>query len=290
MKHFAEAPPDTEQAKIKELVPDEYHDFLPLFLKAVAEVLPPHRSYDHRNPLKECFEPLFGPLYSLSRNEMEALQEWLKVNISKGFICAFSSPASASILFVKKKDGILRVWVDYRGLNQGTIKNRYPLPLIRKTLIRLSKAKYYTTLDVRRAYNLIGMAEAEEWKTAFRTRYSLFESLVMPFGLTNAPADFQHFINDVLRPFLDDFCTSYLDDILIYSASLKEHKVHLRKVLEVLSKNSLHLKAEKCEVHKSSVHYLGLIITENGITMDPAKIKAITEWEDLVDLHDVRAF
>lgn len=276
--------------KIEELVPDEYHHFLPLLRKAVAEVLPPHRSYDHRIPLKEGFEHPFGPLYSLSRKELEALQEWLKENLSKGFIGASSSPAGAPILFVKKKDGTLSLGVDYRGLNQGTIKNRYPLPLIRETLNRLSKATYYTTLDVRGAYNLIRMAEGEEWKTAFRTRYGLFESLVMPFGLTNAPADFQHFFNDVLRPFLNDFCTAYLDDILIYSASLREHKVHVRKVLEVLSKNGLHLKAEKCEFHRTSVHYLGHIITENGITMDPAKIKAITEWEDLVDLHDVRAF
>src|SRR4029077_4580766 len=114
----------------------------------------------------------------------------------------------------------------------GTIKNRYHLPLLRDTLLRLQKAKYYTKLDVRSAYNLIRIADGEEWKTAFRTRYGLFESLVMPFGLTNAPASFPHFINDALRPFLDLFVSAYLDDILIFSETLKEHKRHVRQVLE----------------------------------------------------------
>ena len=185
--------PLTEDEKIKELVPKDYHEFLPLFKKAVAEVLPPHRSYDHKIPLKEGFTPPFGPLYSLSKPELQALRQWIDENLSKGFIRASSSPAGAPILFVKKKDDSLRLCVDYRGLNEGTIKNRYPLSLIRETLMQLSKARYYTTLDVRGAYNLLRVAEGEEWKTAFRTRYGLFESLVMPFGLTNAPADFQRF-------------------------------------------------------------------------------------------------
>lgn len=242
-----------EDDKIKELVPQDYHDYLPLFKKAVADVLPPHRPYDHKIPLKEGFTPPFGPLYSLSKTELQALREWIDENLSKGFIRASSSPAGAPILFVKKKDGSLRLCVDYRGLNEGTIKNRYPLPLIRETLNQLSKARYYTTLDIRSAYNLIRVAEGDEWKTAFRTRYGLFESLVMPFGLTNALADFQRFINEVLHPFLDQFCTAYLDDILIYSNTLTEHKEHVRKVLDLLSQNGLHLKPEKYEFHKQEL-------------------------------------
>ena len=112
------------------------------------------------------------------------------------------------------------------------IKNRYPLPLIREMLMRLSKARYCTTLDVCGAYNLLRVAEGDEWKTAFRTRYGLYESLIMPFGLTNAPADFQRFINDVLHPFLDAFCMAYLDNILIYSETLEEYQAQVKKVLE----------------------------------------------------------
>ena len=174
-------------------------------------------------------------------------------NLSKGFIRASSLPAEAPILFVKKSDGSLRLCVDYRGLNAGTIKNRYLLPLIIETLMRLFKAHYYTALDVRGAYNLLRVAEGDEWKMAFRMRYGLYESLVMPFGLTNPPADFQRFINDVLHPFLDAFCTAYLDDILIYSETLEEHQAYGKKVLQALSKVGLHLKPEKCKFYKTEV-------------------------------------
>ena len=289
-KALRKSAPQTEDDKINELVPEDYHEFLPLFKKAVAEILPPHRSYDHKVPLKEGFYPPFGSLYSLSKLELQALRQWIDENLSKGFIRASSSPAGAPILFVKKKGGSLRLCVDYRGLNEGTIKNRYPLPLIRETLMQLSKPRYYTTLDVRGAYNLLRIAEGEEWKTAFRTRYGLFESLVMPFGLTNAPADFQRFINDVLHPFLDNFCTAYLNDILIYSDTLQEHKIHVRQVLEVLAKAGLHLRPEKCEFHRTEVTYLGLIISNKWVKMDPRKVEAVTMWESPANLHDVRAF
>jgi len=282
--------PATKDDKIKELVPKDYHKYLPLFKKAVAEVLPPHRPYDHKIPLREGFIPPFGPLYSLSKLELQPLCQWIDKNLSKGFIRASSSPAGAPILFVKKKDGSLRLCVDYRGLYEGTIKNRYPLSLIRETLMQLFKAHYYTTLDVREAYNLLRMAEGEEWKTAFRTRYGLFESLVMPFGLTNAPADFQRFINNILHPFLDNFCTAYLDNILIYSETLAEHKVHIKKVLEVLAKAGLHLKPEKCEFYKTEVRYLGLILSNDSIKIDPEKIEVVTKWESPRNLRDIRAF
>jgi hypothetical protein len=184
-------------------------------------------------------------LYSLSRPELEELKRWLEENLSKGFIHTSSSPAAAPILFIKKGDGSLRLVIDYRGINEGTIKNRYPLPLMQDTLMNLSRAKWFTKLDIRGAYNLICMAEGEEWKTAFLTRYGLFESLVMPFGLTNALATFQNFMNDVLAPYLDRLCTAYLDDTLIYSDTFEEHQEHVNLVLEAFEKAGLHLKPEK---------------------------------------------
>jgi len=190
------------EAEVKAMVPEEYHDFLPMFLARNQRDLPPHRPYDHRIPLQDGTTPPFGPLYSLSNNELETVREWIDDNLTKKFIRASSSPAAAPILFVKKPDGSLRLCIDYRGLNEVTIKDRYPLPLIQETLMRLQKAKYYTSLDLPSAYNLVRIAEGDEWKAAFRTRYGLFEPLVMQFGLTNAPATFQHFINDTLRPFL----------------------------------------------------------------------------------------
>jgi len=168
--------------------------------------------------------------------------------------------------------------VDYRGINEGTVKNRYPLPLIWETLIRISKAQFFTKLDVSRAYNLIRMAEGEEWKTTFRTRYGLFESLVMPFGLTNAPADFQQFINETLAPFLDHFMSAYLDDILIYSDTMDEHTWYVHQVLERMTNTSLHLKPEKYEFHKTEVKYLGLIIGADSIKMDLSKVETVKVW------------
>ena len=134
------------------------------------------------------------------------------------------------------------------------------------------------------------MAEGEEWKTAFRTRYCLFESLVMPCGLTNTPADFQRFINDVLRPYLDVFATAYLDGILIYSDTLDEHKGHVQYVLEALSKVGLHLKPEKYEFYRQEVKYLGLIVGTDGIKMDPAKVTTVVDWPILQNLVDVQSF
>ena len=276
--------------KIWKLVPAEYHEFLPLFKKAIADILPPYRPYDHKITLKEGFIPLFGPLYSLPRPELQALWEWLDENLSKGFIHASSSSAGTPILFVKKSNGSLRLCVDYRELSEGIVRNRYPLPLVRETLMPLSRACYYTTLDVHGAYNLLRVAEGDEWKTALWTWYGLYKSLVMPFGLTNAPADFQHFIKDALHPFLNHFCTAYLDDILIYSAMLEEHREHVRRVLEALSTAGLHLKPEKCHFHKAEMKYLGLIISADGVRMDPDKVMAVLEWGSLCNLHDVHAF
>src|SRR5690606_21479007 len=128
------------------------------------------------------------------------------------------------------------------------------------------------------------------WKTAFHTQWGLFETLVMPFGLTNAPATFQHFINDVLRPFLDIFCTAYLDDILIYSDNISEHRIHVQQVLEALREAGLYLKPEKCEFHTTTVQYLVMVITPDGMSMDAKKVKVVQEWGTPVNVSDIRAF
>ena len=180
--------------------------------------------------------------------------------------------------------------MDFRGLNKITIKNRYPLPRIDETLDQLRKAKYYTRLDVRDGYYCIRMAEGEEYKTAMRTRYGLFEWLVMPMGLTNAPGTFQNYINDTLRQFIDIFCVTYLDDILIYSESFDEHISHVNQVLATLQKAGLHLNPEKCQFHTTQTEFLGYIISPDGISMDPAKVQTIQEWETPESVHDIQVF
>ena len=255
-----------------------------------GRIPPLHRPFDHTIPIEEGKKPPFGPIYSLSETEFKALKDYLEENLKKGFIRPSESPAAAPILFVKKKDGSLRLCVDYRGLNKITIKNRYPLPLIAELLDRLRQAKYYTKIDLRGAYNLLRIAKGEEWKTAFRTRYGLFEYLVMPFGLTNAPATFQHLMNHHFTDMVDKFVICYLDDILIYSNSLEEHKAHIAKVLQRLREAGLYAKAEKCEFHTTEVEFLGFVVAPDGIKMDKAKVETVLNWPTPKTLHDVRAF
>jgi hypothetical protein len=271
-------------------VPAEYHQYLEVFSQPASDQLPGHRSYDHKIVLEKGKEPPYGPLYGMSQNELKVLRKYLQENLGKGFIRASRSPAASPVIFVKKPGGGLRFCVDYRGLNAVTIKNRYPLPLIRETLERLAKAKFYTKLDIIAAFNRLRIAKGDEWMTAFRTRYGLFEYLVMPFGLANAPSTFQHYVNDVLRPYLDVFCTAYIDDILIYSEDLHTHRKHVNLVLEALKDAGLQLDVDKCEFHKTEVLYLGLVITTNGIRMDPKKVEAILGWETPKTVRDVRAF
>ena len=273
-----------------DLIPLEYKEFHNVFSKETARQLPEHRVYDHRIPLQEGAVPPFGPVYSLSPHELDVLREYIDDNLKKGYIRHSQSPCGAPILFVKKADGSLRLCVDYRGLNNITTKNRYLLPLIGELLNRLGKAKYFTKFDMRDGYHLLRMALGEEWKTAFCCRYGLFEYQVMPFGLCNAPGTFQHFVNDTFSDYLDDFLAAYLDDLLVYSNTLKEHKRHVRLVLKRLQAAGLHIKPQKCQFHVTEVSFLGFLISEKGIRMDPAKVAAITTWPVPRSVHDIQVF
>lgn len=287
---FEDSCKETPSLSVDILVPQVHHEYLEIFSKEAADLLPVHRSYDHTIPLVEGSSPPYGPIYSLSAIELKALAEYLDENLRKGFIRPSTSPAGAPILFVKKKDGSLRLCVDYRGLNKITIKNRYPLPLIHELLDRLQGAHIFTRIDLRGAYNLVRIAKGEEWKTAFRTRYGHFEYLVMPFGLTNAPATFQNLMNDILRDFLDVFVIVYLDDILIFSKTKEDHIGHVSQVLDRLQKTGLVARAEKCEFHKSEVEFLGYVMSSVGVKMDAKKLLAIKSWPPPASITDVQAF
>ncbi|KAM4060442.1 reverse transcriptase (RNA-dependent DNA polymerase) [Hirsutella rhossiliensis] len=243
-----------------------------------------HRIQLERGPDDKEKEPPWGPLYGMSREEL--------ILLDKGFIRASSSPASAPVLFVRKPGGGLRFCVDYRGLNAITKKDRYPLPLIEETLRSLSKAKWLTKLDVIAAFHKIRVEEGDEWKTAFRTRYGLYEWLVTPFGLTGAPATFQRYINHTLRDFLDEFCSAYIDDILIYSSgSLADHRNKVRQVLARLRDAGLQIDIDKCDFEAKSVKYLGFIVEAGkGIRVDPEKVQAIQQWQRPRSVKGVRSF
>ncbi|KAL2096038.1 hypothetical protein ACEWY4_008186 [Coilia grayii] len=259
-------------------VPVCYHDLLEVFSKAKATSLPPHRPYDCAIDLIPGAIPPRGRLYSLSGPERRAMEEYIADSLTAGVIRPSSSPAGAGFFFVGKKDGGLRPCIDYRGLNDITVKNRYPLPLLATAFESLQGATVFTKLDLRNAYHLVRIREGDEWKTAFNTPNGHYEYLVMPFGLTNAPAIFQGLVNDVLRDMLDRYVFIYLDDILIFSKTLEEHKQHVRLVLRRLLENSLFVKAEKCEFHAKTVAFLGYIVAEGAIQMDPAKVSAVASW------------
>jgi len=194
------------------------------------------------------------------------------------------------VLFVKKKDGSLRLCVDYRGLNKITRKNCYPIPRIETLVDQLRLAKIYSKIDLRVGYNNVRIAEGDEWKTAFRTRYGAFEYLVMPFGLTNAPATFQCLMNDIFHDLVNVYVVVYLDDILIYSDNIEQHREHVREVLRCLRKNNLHVRPEKCDFHTTTVEYLRVIVSPEGIAMDPSKTQTILGWPAPLRIHDLQSF
>jgi hypothetical protein len=234
----------------------------------------------------------WGPLYSMSREELLVLRRTLHELLDQGFIRVSSSSASSPVLFARKPGGGLRFCVDYRALNALTKKDRYPLPLIQETLRQIGSAKWLTKLDVRAAFHRLRIRPGDEWKTAFRTRYGLYEWVVCPFGLANAPSAFQRFINWVLRDYLDIFASAYIDDILIYTdGTLEDHRSKVNSVLQRLAKNGLRLDINKCEFEVQRCKYLGLIIdTQEGISMDPEKVAAIREWAAPTTIKGIRGF
>uniref|UniRef100_A0A8D0AQG0 Reverse transcriptase n=1 Tax=Sander lucioperca TaxID=283035 RepID=A0A8D0AQG0_SANLU len=249
-------------------VPPIYHDLAEVFSKEKALSLPPHRPYD-------CSIDL---LYNLSAPEREAMEQYIGESLKSGIIRSSSSPVGAGFFFVSKKDKTLRPCIDFRGLNNITVKNKYPLPLLSSAFEPLVGATVFTKLDLRNAYHLVRIKEGDEWKTAFNTPLGHFEYLVMPFGLTNAPAVFQALVNDVLRDLLNRSVFVYLDDILIFSKNMEDHVQHVRQVLMRLLENKLYVKAEKCEFHSSSVSFLGYIVESGQVKTDPSKVQAVTEW------------
>ncbi|KAI0992782.1 hypothetical protein K3495_g15403, partial [Podosphaera aphanis] len=228
----------------------------------------------------------------MSREELLVLRKTLTDLSSKGWIRPSNSPAASPVLFAKKPNGGLRLCVDYRGLNAITVPDRYPLPLFKETLRQLTKAKWFTKLDVKSAFHRIRIREGDEWMTAFRCRLGLFEWLVTPFGLVNAPASFQRYINESLREHLDLDATAYVDDILAYTDGDEEsHWNTVRKILEKLDKAGLYLDIDKCEFLRHEVKYLGFIVRAGeGVAVDPAKVKAILEWKAPTTVKGVRSF
>ncbi|GLB35706.1 putative retrotransposable element tf2 155 kda protein type 1-like [Lyophyllum shimeji] len=246
----------------RDAVPDYLHDFEDVFSKAAFDELPERKQWDHAIELEPGSTP-----------------------------SSCKSPMASPVFFIKKKDGSLRLVQDYRALNAITVKNRYPLPLISELINNLRGARYFTKLDVRWGYNNVRIKEGDEWKAAFRTNRGLFEPLVMFFGLTNSPATFQTMMNDIFRDLIaQGVVCVYLDDILIYTKTLEEHRRITRIVLDRLREHRLFLKPEKCEFERTEIEYLGLIISHGTASMDPVKVAGVAEWPVPKNKKEVQSF
>jgi hypothetical protein len=281
---------ETDEELVERLLPTVYAGYKDVFSKAASDKLPPHRTYDHKIQLEANNSLGYSPLYRQSTDELKATRQYLIDNLGKGFIEPGQAPFASPILFVKKANGSLRFCIDYRKLNAITRKDRYPLPLIDETLARLSRAKIFTKLDIRQAFHRIRIDPASEDLTTFRTRYGSYKCKVLPFGLTNGPATYQRYMNDVLFDYLDEFCTAYLDDILIYSDNELEHQAHVKKVLERLRNAGLQVDIKKCEFGVERTKYLGFIVTTEGIEVDPEKVEVIRDWKPPCTVKGIQSF
>jgi len=263
--------------EVKAKLPSEYHDYLDVFDRAMADQLSPHRPYDHKIELIGEGTSPRSRLYHMSGYKLQKVKDYLIEHLNKGFISSSSASYASLILFAEKKDGSLRFCVDYRKLNALTKRDRYPLSLIDETLARIQGSRYLTRLDIIVAFNKLRMHPGSEDLTTFITSFGSYKYHVMPFGLTNGPASYQHYMNDVLFDYLHQFCQAYLDDIIIYSKTLKEHKRHVRLVLHRLREAGLQVDINKCEFHVQEIFFLGLLLSIEGLKMDSRKVQAVVE-------------
>ncbi|GJU71632.1 putative reverse transcriptase domain-containing protein [Tanacetum coccineum] len=264
----------SEEKRLKDVpIIREFLEFFPDDLPG----LPPARQVEFQINLVPGAAPVARTPYQLAPTKMQELSSQLQELFDKGFIRPSSSPWGAPVLFVKKKDGSFRMCIDYYELNKLTVKNRYPLPRIDDLFDQLQGSRVYSKIDLRSGYHQLRVREEDIPKTTFRTRYG-HEFQVMPFCLTNAPTLFMDLTNKVCKPYLDRFVIVFIDDILIYSKSRKEHEGHLRLILKLLKDEKLYAKFSKCEFWLSNVQFLGHVIDSEGIHVDPAKIESIKDW------------
>ena len=253
-------------------------------------MLAPRRAFDHAIDLNAGATPLWGIIYLMSANQAEELNKYVCKMLAEGKIVQSKSPAGTTILFVPKPDGRLRLCLDYRQLNKMTILNKYPLRLMTELRERVAGATVFTMLDLKDGYHLIRIRKGDEWKTALRTRYGHYEYKVMPFGLVNAPATFQAMMNTILREFLNHRVVVYLDDILIYSKSLKDNKALIKEVLARLERHDLAISLNKWVFHVDTVEFLGYIVGKDRVTISKNKIESIMSWKTPRSVKDVQIF
>ncbi|TYJ95917.1 pol protein [Cucumis melo var. makuwa] len=280
---------DTREVDVSlssEPVVRDYPDVFPEELPG----LPPHREVEFAIELEPGTVPISRAPYRMAPTELKEMKVQLQELLDKGFIRPSVSPWGAPVLFVKKKDGSMRLCIDYRELNKVTVKNIYPLPRIDDLFDQLQGATVFSKIDLRSGYHQLRIKDGDVPKTAFRSKYGHYEFIVMSFGLTNAPTVFMDLMNRVFREFLDTFVIVFINDILIYYKTEAEHEEHLRMVLQTLRDNKLYAKFSKCEFWLKQVSFLGHVVSKAGVFVDLAKIEAVTSWTRPSTISEVRSF
>ena len=252
--------------------------------------LPPDREVEFTIDLIPGAEPISIPPYRMAPAELRELKAQLEELLSKGFIRPSISPWGALVLFVKNKDGSLRLCIDYSHLNRVSIRNQYPLPRIDELFDQLQGSQVYSKIDLRSGYHQLRVQESDVPKTAFRTCFGHYEFLVIPFGLNNAPTAFMDLMNQVFQPYLDKFVIVFIDDILVYSGIPEEHQEHLTIVLQTLRERQLYANLSKCQFWLDRVAFLGHVILAEGVSVDPWKIEALVNWKPPKNVSKVRSF
>ena len=286
-QQLAEQAADKTVRTWDQIVPPQYHQHAMVFSETAAQRFPDSRDWDHAIDLKaDAPSTMDCKVYPLSPGEDVALQNFLSENLTKGYIRPSKSPYAFPFFFIKKKNGDLRPVQDYRRLNAFTVRNTAPLPLIRELMDRLTRvhgrrSALFTKLDIRWGYNNICIRDGDQWKAAFKTNRGLFEPMVMFFGLTNAPATFQSMMNFIFRELINEgYVTIYMDNILIHTPNdLQLHRHVVNDVLRILADHDLYLKPQKCQFEVTEVEYLGVIISEDCIAMDPIKVNGVKNWK-----------
>jgi hypothetical protein len=258
---------DVKDIPVVREFPDVFPDDLPS--------LPPNRAVEFSIELKPGTAPISRRAYQMPPKELAELKIQLQELLDKGYVRPSSSPWGCPAIFVKKKDHTLRLCVDYRPLNEVSIKNKYPLPCIDLLFDQLTGAKVFSKIDLRSGYHQIKICPEDIPNTAFTTRYGLYEYLVMSFGLTNAPAHFMYLMNSVFMPELDKFVVVFIDDILIYSNNKEEHTEHLRIILSHLREHQLY--ASKCKFWLDEVPFLWHVLSAEGVAVYPGKVRDILD-------------
>ena len=274
--------PRLEDLEVVRDFPDVFPEELP--------GLPVDRATEFVIDLLPGAAPISKAPYRMAPTELKELKVQLQELLDKGYIRPSISPWGAPVLFVKKKDGSVRLCIDYRELNKLTIKNRYPLPRIDDLFDQLQGAQVFSKIDLRSGYHQLKIKEGDIPKTAFRTRYGHYEFLVMSFGLTNAPATFMELMNRVFHDMLDTSVIVFIDDILVYSKDKDTHVRNLAAALQRLRQEKLYAKFSKCEFWLSEVAFLGHVVSGEGIKVDPSKIEAIVKWEAPKSVAEIRSF